>query len=304
MQERCEFLKKFIGIIGALIMSFALIGCSQSGDNKAKDNGKLQVTASIYPLEQLTKMIGGDKVDVLTLVKPGQEPHDFDFKPADFEKLTKSDIFVYNGLGLETWLDNAMSQLKDNDIYMVEASKGVNVIKDGDKVDPHVWLSLKDATIEAENIKNALIAKDPSNKDYYEENYKKLKSEFEGLYNEYKPKFDKLKRKDFITGHAAFGYLCKEFGLEQKSIKDIYGDGEATPKKLEELTKYCKDNNIKTIFSESLAEPKTSETLARESGAKVEKIYSLESSEDDKTYLDGMRYNLDVIYKSLEQENK
>ncbi|MEG1002839.1 MAG: zinc ABC transporter substrate-binding protein [Clostridium sp.] len=285
-------------------MSFALIGCSQSGDNKAKDNGKLQVTASIYPLEQLTKMIGGDKVDVLTLVKPGQEPHDFDFKPADFEKLTKSDIFVYNGLGLETWLDNAMSQLKDNDIYMVEASKGVNVIKDGDKVDPHVWLSLKDATIEAENIKNALIAKDPSNKDYYEENYKKLKSEFEGLYNEYKPKFDKLKRKDFITGHAAFGYLCKEFGLEQKSIKDIYGDGEATPKKLEELTKYCKDNNIKTIFSESLAEPKTSETLARESGAKVEKIYSLESSEDDKTYLDGMRYNLDVIYKSLEQENK
>ena len=274
----------------SLILSFALIGCSKS-DNKSEDNGKLQVTASIYPLEQLTKMIGGDKVDVTTLVKPGQE-------------LTRSSIFVYNGLGLETWLDNAMSQLKDRDIYMVEASKGVNVIKNGDKVDPHVWLSLKDAEIEGENIKNALIAKDPSNKEYYEENYKKMQKEFNDLYNEYKGKFDKLKRKDFVTGHAAFGYLCQEFGLNQKSIKDVFGEGEATPRKLEELAKYCKENNIKTIFQESLAEPKTSETLAREAGTKVEKIYSLESSEDDKTYLEGMKYNLDVIYKSLEEENK
>ncbi len=63
-------------------------------------------------------------------------------------------------------------------------------------------------------------------------------------------------------------------------------------------------NNIKTIFSESLAEPKTSETLAREAGAKVEKIYSLESSEDDKTYLEGMKYDLKVIYDSLVEENK
>ncbi|BFK80380.1 metal ABC transporter substrate-binding protein [Clostridium baratii] len=296
-------MKKFIGIVMALILSFALIGCSKNAE-KTEDNGKLQVTASIYPLEQLTKMIGGDKVDVTTLVKPGQEPHDFDFKPADFEKLTKSSIFVYNGLGLETWLDNAMSQLKDRDIYMVEASKGVNVIKNGDKVDPHVWLSLKDAEIEGENIKNALIAKDPTNKDYYEENYKKMQKEFNDLYNEYKGKFDKLKRKDFVTGHAAFGYLCQEFGLNQKSIKDVFGEGEATPRKLEELAKYCKENNIKTIFQESLAEPKTSETLAREAGTKVEKIYSLESSEDDKTYLEGMKYNLDVIYKSLEEENK
>lgn len=299
-------MKKLIGILSVIFISLGLIGCSGAKDKTEQktDEDKLNVVVSIYPLEQFTKMIGGDKVNILTLVGPGQEPHDFEIKPADFKELTNSDIFVYNGLGMETWLDEVKAQLKDSKTVMVDSSKGVDVIKEGDKVDPHIWLSLKDATIQANNIKDALIEKDPNNKEYYEKNYNKLKEEFDELYNEYKPKFEKLKNKDFVTGHAAFGYLCRDFGLTQKSISDLYAEGEATPKKLEELAAYCKENNIKTIFSESLAEPKTSETLAREAGAKVEKIYSLESSEDDKTYLEGMKYDLNVIYNSLVEENK
>lgn len=300
-------MKKLIGIIGTLVIAFGLVGCFDKGkttSNESSENGKINVVASIYPLEQFTKMIGGNKVNVLTLVPQGQEPHDFEPKTQDFKTLTESDIFVYNGLGLEHWLSDVKDSLKEKNVLMVDSSKGVDVIKDGDKVDPHIWLSLKDAIVQANNIKNALIEKDPDNKNYYEENYKELEKEFNGLYEEYKPKFKELKKRDFITGHAAFGYLCREFNLNQKSISNLFGEGEPTPKKLEELSKYCKDNNIKVIFSESLAEPKTSETLAKEAGAKVEKIYSLESSEDNKTYLEGMRYNLDVIYNSLVEENK
>lgn len=295
-------MKKIIGIISIFLLTVGLVGCSGDKANETKKDGKLNVVVSIYPLEQFTKMIGGDKVDVLTLVGPGQEPHDFDFKPADLKTLMESDVFVYNGLGLEHWLDQVKGQLKGSKTLMVDSSKGVKVIKDGDKVDPHVWLSLKEAEVQANNIKNALIEKDPSNKEYYEKNYEDLKTKFNKLYDEYKPKFEKLKNKDFVTGHAAFGYLCREFGLQQKSISDLYADGEATPKTLENLVKYCKENKIKTVFSESLASPKESETLAREAGAKVEKIYTLESKEDDKTYLEGMKYDLDVIYKSLLEE--
>lgn len=299
-------MKKVIGVLSAILICFGLIGCtgSNKNTNEQTNDNKVNVVVSIYPLEQFAKMIGGDKVNVLTLVGTGQEPHDFEIKPADFKELASSDIFVYNGLGLEHWLDKVKDQLKDSKTLMVDSSNGIDVIKEGDKIDPHIWLSLKDATIQANNIKNALIEKDPSNKEYYEKNYDKLKEEFTSLNNEYKSKFEKLKNRDFVTGHAAFGYLCREFGLTQKSISDLYSDGEATPKKLEELADYCKKNNIKTIFSESLAEPKTSETLAREANAKVEKIYSLESSEDDKTYLEGMKYDLKVIYDSLVEENK
>lgn len=292
-------MKKIIGIISVLLLTIGLIGCSGEKSNEIKKDGKLSVVVSIYPLEQFTRMIGGDKVNILTLVGPGQEPHDFELKPTDLKTLTESDVFVYNGLGLEHWLDQVKGQLKDSKTLMVDSSKDVKVIKDGDKIDPHVWLSLKEAQVQANNIKNALIEKDPNNKDFYQKNYEDLKVKFNKLYNEYKPKFGKLKNKDFVTGHAAFGYLCRDFGLKQKSISDLYADGEATPKTLENLAKYCKENNIKTVFSESLASPKESETLAREAGAKVEKIYTLESKEDDKTYLEGMEYDLDVIYKSL-----
>ena len=126
--------------------------------------------------------------------------------------------------------------------------------------------------------------------------------ELESLYNEYKEKFDNLSTKDFVTGHAAFGYLCRDFRLQQKSVENLFAEGEPTPKQLEQLVTFCKENNIKTVFSESLASPKVSETLAKEVGAEVVPILTLESNEDDKSYVEAMRYNLEEIYKCLSQE--
>ncbi|MBS2905227.1 zinc ABC transporter substrate-binding protein, partial [Klebsiella pneumoniae] len=93
----------------------------------------------------------------------------------------------------------------------------VEVRKEGEVIDPHSWLSLKEAEKQAENIKDTLVEIDEDNKAYYEENYDAFVGELESLYNEYKEKFDNLSTKDFVTGHAAFGYLCRDFGLQQKS---------------------------------------------------------------------------------------
>nr|WP_207729514.1 zinc ABC transporter substrate-binding protein [Clostridium chrysemydis] len=306
MQKGSVRVKKFLSVLFVGILALSAVGCSSDGKdaNSNKTDKKIKVVASIYPLEQFTKMIGKDKVEVKTLVGPGLEPHDFDLKPQDTKELMESNIFVYNGLDMEHWADDVINSLKSTDVKVVTASEGVNTRKEGDTVDPHVWLSLKEAEVEAKNILNALVEKDPSNKDYYETNYKELVKEFDNLYNEYKPKFEKLKNKDFITNHEAFGYLCREFGLTQKSVSGIFQEGEPTPQKLQELVNYCKKNNIKVIFSESTAEQKTSETLAKEVGAKVQKIYTLESEQDSKTYLEAMKYNLETIYNSLLEENK
>ena len=165
--------------------------------------------------------------------------------------------------------------------------------------DPHIWLSLKEATKQAENIKNALVLKDEANKDYYEENFQKLKKDFNDTYEEYAEKFKNISNKNFVTGHAAFAYLCRDFGLTQNSIADIYGEGELTPKNLENLVKYCKENSVKTIFSESASSSSQSETLGKNAGAKVEKIYSLETKEDNMSYLEATRYNYEKIYEAL-----
>ena len=288
-----------------MITSIMLIGCGTNSDTKTTNdegNKKVNIMVSVYPLKEFADKIAGDKAEVSCMVPDNMEPHDYEPKTKDFEALIKSDAFIYNGLGLETWVDQVRSVIGDKELRIVDSSEGVEVRKEGDVIDPHSWLSLKEAEKQAENIKDTLVEIDEDNKAYYEENYDAFVGELESLYNEYKKKFDNLSTKDFVTGHAAFGYLCRDFGLQQKSVENLFAEGEPTPKQLEQLVTFCKENNIKTVFSESLASPKVSETLAKEVGAEVVPILTLESNEDDKSYVEAMRYNLEEIYKCLSQE--
>lgn len=297
--------KKIISWALAVITSIMLIGCGTNSDTKTTNdegNKKVNIMVSVYPLKEFADKIAGDKAEVSCMVPDNMEPHDYEPKTKDFEALIKSDAFIYNGLGLETWVDQVKSVIGDKELRIVDSSEGVEVRKEGEVIDPHSWLSLKEAEKQAENIKDTLVEIDEDNKAYYEENYDAFVGELESLYNEYKEKFDNLSTKDFVTGHAAFGYLCRDFGLQQKSVENLFAEGEPTPKQLEQLVTFCKENNIKTVFSESLASPKVSETLAKEVGAEVVPILTLESNEDDKSYVEAMRYNLEEIYKCLSQE--
>lgn len=293
-------MKKLITpIIIIALAILMLVGCNKNEEHKS-NSGKLRVSVTINPLKEFVETIGGDKVEVFSIIPDGSEPHDFEPKTKDFKELSESDIFVYNGLGMEEWINSILDTLKSENILVVNSSNGTETIKTDNKLDPHIWLSLKEATKQAENIKNALIEKDAANSQYYNNNYNELKKNLDNLYNYYKPKFMNLKTKDFVTGHAAFGYLCRDFGLTQKSIEDVYGEGEPTPKQFQDLINYCKENNIRVIFSESKTSPENAETLARDANAKVEQIDSLESKVDGKTYLEAMKDNLDKIVNNLE----
>ena len=298
--------KKIISSILAAITSLMLIGCGAGSNNSQtttkEDDKKVNIMVSIYPLKEFADKIAGDKAEVSCMVPDNMEPHDYEPKTKDFESLVKSDAFIYNGLGLESWVDQVNSVIGDKDILIVDSSEGIDVRKEDDVVDPHCWLSLKESQKQAENIKNTLVKVDEKNKDYYQENYDQFISELESLYNDYKIKFDGVSNRNFVTGHAAFGYLCRDFGLQQKSVENLFAEGEPTPKQLQELVSFCKENNIKTIFSESLASPKVSQTLANEVGAEVVPILTLESNEDDKSYIEAMKYNLEEIYKCISKE--
>lgn len=283
-----------------IILTLTFSGCTNI---KEKSNSeKLKVMVTIYPLKEFAETIGGEKVEVSLMVPEGSEPHDFEPKTKDLTELNNSKIFVYNGLGMETWLDKVLNTIQDKEkTHVVDSSKGVNQIKTEGKVDPHIWISLKEAKVQALNIKNEFINSDKENAAYYEENYSKLVKSIDDLINKNEKRFSELKNKDFITGHAAFGYLCRDFGLEQRSVEDVFGEGEATPQTLKALIEFCKENKVKTVFMESLASPKVSETLAKEVDGKIEKIYTIESKEDGKSYIEAMDSNLDKIYDSLKQ---
>lgn len=294
----------------AVVLS-TLVGCSTNEKEKStisNDKGdKIKVVVSFNPLREFAMAVGKDKIQVVTMVPEGVEPHDFEPKAKDLLALTEAKVFVYNGLGMENWVDKSLSSIENKNLNVVDASKGSNLIKNTSEneikehgqYDPHIWLSLQEAKVEARNIKDALIKVDEKNKDYYEQNYEEFSKSLDSLYAEYKSKFGSLQNKSFVTGHAAFAYLCRDFGLNQQSVEGVFAEGEPTAAKLKELVEYAKNNNVKTIFVEELASPKVSETLANEVNAKVQKIYTIESKEDNKTYMDAMRENLDNIYNSL-----
>ncbi len=103
-------------------------------------------------------------MNVKTMVPNGTEPHDFEPKTQDLLELNKAKVFVYNGLGMEHWKEQVLNTIENKDVKVVEASKGAEVLKEEDKVDPHLWLSLDGAKIEAQNIKDALVEVDSDNK--------------------------------------------------------------------------------------------------------------------------------------------
>ncbi|MEG1256960.1 zinc ABC transporter substrate-binding protein [Clostridium sp.] len=305
---------RIIGILMAATLIFTACS-SETHSVSEEESGTINVVTSFYGMNALTQEIAGDKVTIKNIIPEGSEPHDFELKAKDMKAVEECDIFIYNGADMEEWIPDVQAAINSENVIMVEASKGVELINGNDTEadqltevnseenhsdkDPHTWLGLNAAKIEAQNIKAALVEKDPENGSYYESNYEIFEKKIDGIIEEYNPKFQVLTNKNFITGHATFGYLCRDLGIVQHSIEGVFAEGEPSPKELENLIVHCKENNIKTIFVEELVSPALSDTLAKEVGGTTQQIYTLHSSEDGKSFSEALRYNVEIIYKTL-----
>lgn len=170
--------------------------------------------------------------------------------------------------------------------------------------DPHVWLSLKQAQVELKNIYEGIASVDPANKDYYKANYEKYEKEFAALDKEFAEKLSKVPNKEIVTSHAAFAYLCRDYGLKQLGIAGINADQEPNPTRMAQIVDFVKEHHVKTIFTEELVSPKVAEAIAKETGAKTEVLNPLEglSNEELKNgddYLSVMRKNLEKLVAAL-----
>ncbi len=301
------------GVLCLSLNAFAMGGSEQPG------NGKKNVAVSFDAMYELTKAVAKDKVNISVIIPEGMEPHDFEPKAKDLAFLSQADVLVYNGRGMEFWLDNALNAVQNRRLIKIEASYGVKTIKanqhddthnhenakhndsEHQGIDPHSWLGLSSAKIMVRNIANALSDADKENASFYQANAKAYIAKIDKLLYSYKAKFKSIKNKRFVTGHAAFAYLCNDFHLEQNAVRGVFSEGEPNAKQLAQLVEYCKENNIKTIFTEKAASPQVSQTLAKEVNAKVQEIYTIEMPEENKSYLERMEINLERIYQNLSE---
>lgn len=300
-------MRKIISLILLICTAALFTACNHNTKDTVESNNKLKVSVTFNALAEFTEAVGKDKVEVSTIIPAGTEPHDFEPKAADIAGISNAKVFVYNGLGMETWAADAVEAAENNTLVTIDASTGAkpfknieqDAISEHGSYDPHLWLSIKGAEIEVQNIADGLSKADPGNKKYYQTNAKTYNNQLEDLYNEYKSKFADLTNKNFVTGHAAFNYFCRDFGLTQNSVEDVFAEGEPSTQQLADLVDYCKTNSVTTIFAEKMTSSDISQTLANEVGADVETIYTMEGPEDDLSYLERMENNCDKIYRSL-----
>jgi len=302
-----------------IVLSFAvfMLGCANSsGAGFPEDNQKLNVATSFYTMYDFASKIGGDKVNIVNIVPSGMEPHDFELKSGDITRLQKAKVFIYNGAGMENWVDKVVTSANNKDLILVEASKGIKLLegsavhegeKKGENVlqyDPHVWLNPQNAILELSAIKDAFVKADPKDKDYFEQNFETYKVKINELDKEYKSVVSSFKKKEIVVAHAAFGYLCDAYGLKQVAIEGLNAESEPTAARMAEISKYAKEQKFKVIFFEELVSPKVAQTIAKEAGAQTEMLNPLEGISDDakkqgKEYISIMRDNLESLKKAL-----
>ena len=171
-------------------------------------------------------------------------------------------------------------------------------------MDPHVWISPKNAKIEMENIKNALVELDKENADYYESNYQKYAKMLDELDAKYSEKLSPLPNKTIVVSHEAYGYLCKDYNLTQIGIKGVNAETEPDAKKMAEIINYVKENKITTIFTEELIDPKVSKIIADETGCLVKVLSPIEGLSEEQIknnedYFSIMEENLENLVGAL-----
>ncbi len=305
-----------------LTMPLLLAGCrvapntetNASGENTAAGS-QLSVYTSFYPMYDFAVKIGGDRVTVSNLVPAGTEPHDWEPTATDIVHLEAADIFIYNGAGMENWIQDVLDTIENQDLIAVEASKGIDLLAgaeaegeaagSGVLYDPHVWLNPLYARQEMEQIKQAFSQADPEHRDYYEANYEHYAAELAKLDQEYKDTLSPLANKDIIVAHQAFGYLCSAYGLNQIPIEGLSADSEPDPARMADIIDFAKERRIKVIFFEELVSPKVAETIADAIGAKTEVLNPLEGLNDEQKasgadYFSVMRQNLRTLKEGLQ----
>lgn len=316
--------KRLYGIL-VLTVLLTLVGCSNKTQTLNLDNGKIKVYTSFYAMYDFTNKIGGDKIELVNMVPAGIEPHDWEPSPEDIINLENADVFIYNGAGMESWVEKVLASIENKDLIVVEASNGLSLIEgshshededvedndesdhdESEKYDPHVWLNPMLAKQQTEKIMDALILADPVNKVYYEENYSKYSQEFDLLNQEYITALSNIKNRDIVVTHQAYGYICDAYNLNQIAIEGLNPYSDPSPARMAEIIEFAHINNIKVIFFEELVSSKVAETIANEIGAKTAVLNPIgglkeEDIIDGKDYFSVMRDNLQALKEALNQ---
>lgn len=308
-----------------LSIGLLLTGCgiqenqSTNGTRNNDDNeSKIEIFTTIFPLEDFTKKIGGDEINVTSVFPPNIDAHIYEPTVKTMKNIAESDLFIYSGVGVEGFVEQAEKTLEKENVKVLKAAEGIELLKateehdheeeehahedkdpqeentaheeehvDEDEHhhsdhDPHVWLDPIHSIKLAENIKDALIELRPESKDKFEENFTKLKADLTALDKTFHDTLENSKTKYILVSHAAYGYWQERYGLQQISIAGLSPSQEPNQKQLTEIIKESEQHHLKYVLFEQNVHSNVAKVIQDEIDAKSLTLHNLESvTEED-----------------------
>ncbi len=253
--------------VGGLVAVSALLGAASLAEART-----LKVVASFGILADVVKNVGGDKVDVVSLVPTGGDPHEFEPTPADAKNLSGADIVFVSGLGFEGWMGRLVtaSGYKGDPVVVSQGISGRKMEEDGKTVtDPHVWNSAANVVIWIGNIEKALISADPDDAQVFRDNTDRYAKEVTSL-DLYARKAINAVPKDrrkVLTSHDALGYFGRTYGVKFLSPVGVSTEAEASAGDVAKLIDQIKQENVKVYFFENSNDPRVVRQIADATGA-------------------------------------
>jgi zinc/manganese transport system substrate-binding protein len=278
-----------------LVLAAASPACAQD---------RLKVVASFSILGDFVKNVGGDRVEVTTLVGPNGDVHVYTPAPADAKKIADAKLVVINGLGLEGWLPRLVQSLGSKAV-IVTASDGIVPLKSGSAADPHAWQSVVNAKIYVTNIRDALVAADPGDAAAFRANADGYLAKLDTLDRDVREAMASIPppRRKVISTHGAFGYFAAAYGVEFIAPLGVSTDSEASARDIADIITQIRVAKIPAVFVENISDPRLIQRISAETGAGIGGTLYSDSLTGEKgdapTYIDMVRHNIKALSHAL-----
>jgi manganese/iron transport system substrate-binding protein len=298
--------RRIVLLLAACLAAVAA-GCSGAGDGGGATGGGLRVVATTTQLADVAGNVGGDRVQVTSLLKPGVDAHDYDPSPADIDAIARADLVLQNGVGLEEWLDDTIKSAGFRG-QVVDASQGVRLRQVDGEADPHIWQNPRNVEVMAANVQRGLAKAEPAGAAAFTANLDAYDKELRSLDAEVARQIDSLANKKLVTNHDAIGYYIDRYGLELVGsvIPSFDTSAELSGKDVRDLVARIRETKVKAVFAEATLPPKAAQTIAAEAGVKVvvgeDALYGDAlgpPGSDGDTYLKMIRHNTATIVGGL-----
>jgi len=271
-----------IAVLVTLIIVGTFVGVYLSSRPPPETGSTLKVLATFYPLHDFAQNVGGEKVTVSILVPETVGVHDFEPTPSSISEVASADVLVYNGAGIEPWIQEIVSASGNTKLIQVEASQGIQLLpvssefqRNNETVDPHVWLDPLLAKRQVNNILQGLIQADPADSQYFTQNAQAYEAKLDILNDEAINATTNVATSYFVTFHEAFGYFANQYNITQIPILGPFEE-EPTPSDIQNVINAINQYHLLYVGYESLENPAISQSISSQTKATLIQMNPIE----------------------------